>query len=109
MPTQQDEKTLIKFFELRINRCKELAKISKEAMVNPADLRNASLDEFEKQADREAGGEVSIADLQDEFSRLKPLFNDLDFPNTILNHIEHQINEAKKHIDEGMARLKVSY
>jgi hypothetical protein len=109
MPTQRDEKTLIKFFELRINRCKEFAKISKEALVNPVDLRKASMDDFEKQEDRETGGEHSIADLQKEFSTLKPLFNDLDFSTEVINHIEHKINEAKKHIDEDMARLKVSY
>lgn len=67
MQTQQDEKTLIMFFELRINLSRELAKISRAALVNPADLRNASLNEFEKQADRETGGEVSIADLQKDF------------------------------------------
>jgi hypothetical protein len=109
MPTQQDDKSLIKFFELRINRCRELAIISKEALVNPVDLRNASMDEFEKQDNRETGGEVSIAGLQKEFSRLKPLFIDLNYSNKVINHIEHQINEAKRHIDDDVARLKVSY
>jgi hypothetical protein len=51
------------------------------------------MDEFEKQENRETGGKDSIADLQKEFSTLKPLFNDLDYSHEVLNHIEHKINE----------------